>query len=142
MKTIRITSLVLAAALTSCYGPMQNGSYPPNGYASTGSRYSEGPSSYYPAPADQPQISRTDLAATQSSYTNSDGSTVDEEGTAIVLAGLAALALGAMFGGGDYESSSSSSEDDALMRQHAARQQANRSAYYSGEPEPYPGEGR
>lgn len=142
MKTIRITSLIIAAALTSCAGPMQNGSYPSYSYTNNGSRYSEGPSSYYPASADQPQISRTDLATTQSSYTNTDGSTVDEEGTAVAL-GLLGLFIGAaVLGSMDGGYSSSSSYDDAQMRETAGRQEANRDAYSQGKPQPFPGEGR
>jgi hypothetical protein len=122
---------------------MQNGSYPSYGYTTTSSRYSEGPSSYYSVPADQPQISRTDLAATQSSYTNTDGSTVDEEGTAVAL-GLLGLFIGAAVLGsmGDSDYGSSSSSDDLAIRQHQAHQQANRHAYNTGKPEPFPGEGR
>ncbi|MBL9181618.1 MAG: hypothetical protein JNN17_05715 [Verrucomicrobiaceae bacterium] len=140
MKTIRITSLLIAAALTSCAGPMQNGSYPSYSYANTGNRYSDGPSSYYSTPADQPQISRTDIATTQSSYTNTDGSTADEEATAVVLGVGAALLFGALFGGGGF--SSGSSDDDTQMQETFARQKANRAAYYSGQQEPFPGEGR
>lgn len=144
MKTIRIITLMFAAALTSCYGPMQNGTCPAYSYANTGSRYSDGPSSYggYSQPAYSSQVVRTDTASTQPAYTNSDGSSVDEEGTAIVLAGLAALAIGAMLGGGDYESSSSSSGDDALWRQHESRVQSNRDAYNQGRSLPFPSEGR
>ncbi len=142
MKTIRITSLIIAAALTSCAGPMQNGSYPSYSYANTGSRYSDGPSSYsgYAPSAYPAQIARTDIPAAQSTYTNTDGSTADEEATAVVLGVGAALLLGALFGGGGY--SSSSSYDDAQMRETAGRQEANRAAYSIGQREPFPGEGR
>jgi|GEM_PF-3019125 len=136
---IRITSLIIAAALTSCAGPMQNGSYPSYSYANSGNRYSEGPSSYSgygTSPASY---------ATNSANANSSDSSSDADESSAIALGLMALFVGAAIVGsmgGDYESSSSSSEDDRQMRQHAARQQANRHAYNNGQLEPFPDEGR